>query len=471
MKTPVHNTLKKFMWLVGIFLLTHVLHAQIPNWNFESWNTYTNDVPAPWITFGTTSKVSPGANGQFAVKLQASIETGPGAVLHGLPSGNDNFFGGTPFTDRPDSMVAHFKYDIAIGDSAWVLVIFKKNGQNISDDLYLLYGNHTSDFTRKAFKIHYTSGVTPDTVVVGFTSTIPNGGGLLNLDSYVILDNISFTGTAQNVPNADFETWTTQVTHTPVGWQSDFRPLGSSVEQSSDAYSENYALKVQTIFGNQGDTIGGYTETVSPDGSGFWGPDFAVNSRPTSLKGFFKFTPENGDTFRIMVNLFKDGQQVGQGQFMSDDMVSTYTPFSAPIDYFALPSGNPDSASISIATYVWDNYPMPRGESVALIDNLSFDDFIYAGTDELLTSGNMVSLYPNPAEKNVYVRLDALKESPLSVSIINMLGKEVAVFPLPATRLGNDELQLDVSSLPAGTYMIRLQNEHSVAYTRLIIER
>ena len=374
MKKKLQTLSQRFIVILAIFCCNISL-AQIPNLDMENWTPFTFDLPSQWVTFGATSKISPGESGLYAVKLQAmasSQSSEPGGVLYGNVN-NDQFLGGTPFAARPDSMIAYFNYSIEAGDSAWVIILMKKNGDAISNDLYKYTGSFTSGFERKAFKINYTSVDIPDTVFIAFTSTIPDID-TVNANSYVILDNISFTGTSTNVPNPDFEDlWTSQTNYTLNGWDSRIRSGATEVERTTDKYAGNYAMKLQTIFESNGDTLRGYTQTSMLNNNTNWGPAFPVNSRPDSLKGFYKFIPQNVDTFTIAIGLFKNGVEVGNGFFSSPGAIGSYTPFSAPIFYNSFPTGNPDSAFIQIATFATNEYNFgPRGQSVAFIDSLSF---------------------------------------------------------------------------------------------------
>ncbi|NNC82169.1 MAG: hypothetical protein HKN79_01215, partial [Flavobacteriales bacterium] len=54
---------------------------------------------------------------------------------------------------------------------------------------------------------------------------------------------------AQTVPNSGFEEWevTPQSTLEPVGWDSDNTQLTTSTSQDTEAYSGNYAMRVQAV--------------------------------------------------------------------------------------------------------------------------------------------------------------------------------------------------------------------------------
>jgi len=464
MKNILRTYLRNIILILAIFSC-NISIGQIPNWNMENWTTTTKDAPSQWLTFGSITKVSPGQNGSYAVKLQGNnsqdYNNGPGAILYGNPGNGGGYDGGTPFTARPDSMVAYFKYSIDAGDSAWVIVILKNHGTIISSDQYAYTGSNTNGFKRMSFKIHYYSTATPDTMFIGFTSTIPNkNNGSINTVSWVILDNISFIGTTQNVPNPDFENWTTQSTYLLNGWENNSSGSGTNVMRTTDVYAGSYAMKLQ-----------GYTQTLGPNSNnnnGNWGPTFPVTSTPTSLKGFYKFIPQNGDSFDIYIGLWKNGQGVGGGGFNSPSTVNTYTPFSVPINYNSTPPQAPDSATIQIQFRTGNN---PRGLSVAYIDNLSFDRFIYFGINEASSQINNVIVFPNPTNGKLNLNFDLIQNENIVISIYDINGQEALKLTNQYLDAGNHNLTFDVSNLSNGIYFLMTKNGNSITHSKLMISK
>ena len=469
-----NNLLKITQKLVLLFAIIwcNFSHAQIPNWNMETWKTQTTDLPSQWLNYGSISKVSPGQHGSYAIKLQGDNQTGPGAVLYGIPT-NNNFLGGTAFSARPDSLIAYFKYNITVGDSAWVIVSFKKNGIAISNDNYTITGSNINTFQRKAFKIHFGTNDIPDTIFVGFTSTIPNNN-ITNTISWVILDNVSFTGTTQNVPNPDFESWNTQNVYTLNGWNARTSPNGSSVSQTTDAYAGIYAMKLQTIMIN-GDTISGYAQTGSSNNNnnGNWWPTFPVKTRPTSLNGFYKYFPQGNDTFFVNVGLWKSGQMVGYGNYALPDTTDSYSSFTAPISYFPnFPTGTPDSATIQIGTFTMNSgNSRPKGQSIAYIDNLSFDSIVASGIFESKNQINNLTIYPNPAQTKLNIQFQLLQKEKVAISIFDLNGREVLKLSEQNFDTGKHEIKVDVSNLLNGIYFVNTQSGSSISHSKLVISK
>jgi len=460
MKTRSQMLVKKLMLILAI-IWSNISFAQIPNWNMESWTTTSKDIPSQWITFGSATKVSPGQNGSYAVKLQGNISqdysNGPGAILYGNPGNNNGFEGGTPFTARPDSMVAYFKYSIDSGDSAWVIVILKNQGTIISSDQYEYTGSNTNGYKRMSFKIHYYSTATPDTMFIGFTSTIPNvdNGNQVNTSSWVIVDNISFVGTTQNIPNPDFENWTSQSTYSLNGWENKSSGSGTNVMRTTDVYAGSYAMKLQ-----------GYTQTGTNNNNGNWGPTFPVTSTPTSLKGFYKFIPQSGDSLDIYIGLWKNGQGIGGGGFMSQNTINSYIPFSVPINYNQTPPQTPDSATIQIQFRNGNN---PRGQSIAYIDNLSFDQYIYSGIPGAIQQIRNLTIYPNPTDVKLNVKFDLMHKEKVMIGIYDLNGCEVMKLSEQYFDIGKHELNFNIEQLSSGIYFMVTQSSSSITHSKLMI--
>ncbi len=457
------NFLRKILQniiLIFAIINCNISNAQIPNWNMESWTTTNKDIPSQWLTFGAITKVSPGQTGSYAVKLQGNnsqdFNNGPGAILYGTPNGN-NFDGGTPFTARPDSMVCYLKYSIDAGDTAWVIISMKKNGVAISNDLYLYTGSNTSSFKRMSFKINFMSGVNPDTMFIGFTSTIPNSGSgsQINTKSWVILDNISFTGTTQNIPNPDFENWTTQSTYSLNGWENKISSTGSNVMRTTDVYAGTYAMKLQ-----------GYTQTGTNSNNGNWGPTFPVTSTPISLKGFYKFIPQNGDSLDIYIGLWKNGQGVGGGGINSQSTVNTYTPFLVPINYNSTPPQVPDSATIQIQFRNGNN---PRGLSVAYIDNLSFDQFIYSSIVTNTQQISQINVYPNPTSSIVNVKFNLNSSENVSIIVYDLKGQQMIKLTDAFFESGTHDLNYNINTLSCGIYTLVTQSGATILHSKVLV--
>ena len=84
---------------------------------------------------------------------------------------------------------------------------------------------------------------------------------------------------------------------------------------------------------------------------------------------------------------------------------------------------------------------------------------VYLSAEE--QSGSAISVYPNPSTGLITIKGNNLQR----VDVINMLGQEV----LSVQGKGN-EMQIDLSRLPAGTYMLRVTMEDGKTYSDKVVK-
>ena len=103
-----------------------------------------------------------------------------------------------------------------------------------------------------------------------------------------------------------------------------------------------------------------------------------------------------------------------------------------------------------------------------VVGNLAFDDLNITGTlTGLIIPDNsriLTTVYPNPASSFVNVESKSIKIN--SVSVKNILGKEVK----RSSAHGN-KIQMDISGLDAGVYLVFIRTEMGVNTQRLVIRR
>ncbi|MBY0424209.1 MAG: T9SS type A sorting domain-containing protein, partial [Cytophagales bacterium] len=69
--------------------------------------------------------------------------------------------------------------------------------------------------------------------------------------------------------------------------------------------------------------------------------------------------------------------------------------------------------------------------------------------------GEGFSLFPNPAEGQVFVRLNGMKSNSINIRLVDIHGQEIV------GKTSEEQLELDISSLPAGMYMVELRDLES----------
>ncbi len=430
--------------------------SEIPNGNFESWERITKKFPTQWSYIGNcTNTLS--YNSTNALFLYGDNKFPAGIALTGaiIPGANLPT-GGTPFTARPDSMFAYINYDIAVGDTALVFIILKKNGTNISEAPNGLTGNSGGAFVRTAFPISYTSSAFPDTIIVGFLSTkITEGPQATNPESWMKIDDISFSGTNQNVPNHDFEAWDSLVFEQSTDWAYAIEEGPSNLfpyipyYKSTDAVSGQYAIHFENIAAPY--NMAAYIRSRGVNNNG----TFPLSHRYSVLNGYYKFIPAGTDTLAIRVEMLKNGAYIGNGGMNQSDTVNGYTLFSIPI-YYQDSVTVPDSFAIYIRGV---NSDTVTGNSVVYIDNLGFDGFyldsvtvsVPADEADKNTYGEM-HLFPNPANSVIFVALKGAMDGDREFKIVDITGKTLKSFKTQNQKL--ELFQLNIADLASGIYFL-----------------
>ncbi|MFN8207457.1 MAG: YCF48-related protein [Bacteroidales bacterium] len=419
----------------------------IPNWDFELWDSISKISLDEWNVGGTLSRISLG-NANFAVEMHSTKDS-PGAVIYGDYK-NGSFIGGIPFSGKPDSLLAYVNYSLTTGDTALVLLILKKEGQFITDSIYKYAGSSSGKFERLGFKIDYFQDISPDSLIIAFTSS-NFFSGTMDSTSMVMIDSIGFSGTSETVPNASLNHWTNDLHLMPKSWlPNDYRWEGNEGYTTSpvtEKYNGKYALQLSNAPSNHG-----YYNGMVRTSHGFDepSPSFPVNARHHEMNCFVKFYPDGQDSLYFNINMFKTGSPIGFGFAFIDSLADKYTRVIIPIQY----NGEeiPDSASIQI---MLGKPEKGSFNSYALIDALTFDAIsvkVKPGNQDLSTR-----VFPNPASDFVSIFTVADLGSRPELRLYDYTGREISV--IPCTGKFNNNYTFSLSGLPDGLYFGRLHDD------------
>ena len=86
-------------------------------------------------------------------------------------------------------------------------------------------------------------------------------------------------------------------------------------------------------------------------------------------------------------------------------------------------------------------------------------------------SSENVNVYPNPASDLVTVNFEALQGAELVMQMTDLSGKVVKTFDSEKLSKGAIQKQIDVSGLPVGSYMLRLQMNETVMTQKINVTR
>lgn len=261
------------------------------------------------------------------------------------------------------------------------------------------------------------------------------------------------------IPNSGFENWTNKGTYMdPQGWWSanDSVKSGSyyPVTQSTDHYPANvgsYSLRLEsqeaTAFPPPEWQDWGLCWTGGWNGNNY--PAFPVTGHPTSLCGYYKWIPQNGDTMNIHILLYSGGVQVAIATLQDSTSATSWTSFQIPISSYS----TVDSARIMLMCYA-DHVMIAHGNSVLYVDNLSFDNLI-TGIPEV-TDLHTLNIYPNPATDVLNISMPQAYCGNTNVAIYDITGRIVMQYTFV---IRSNYFPVDISTLPSGVYLLRINTE------------
>ena len=333
------------------------------------------------------------------------------------------------------------------------------------NNLFKISGNSSGNYTDLKFPIKYSSYGNADSVIFGIAaSDFRNDPQHFSGGSYLILDQIRFSGTTENLPNNDFENWCVKTVYPPDNWCCGTNPLhpeDTVIMRSSDAQHGSFAARVKNFIYTT-DTMGGWLSSSTR-----WDiPGFSVSGQHQSLTGYYRFLPENNDTLMIQARMFKNHLPIGGGMMQSNIPVYTYTPFIINIDYFT--TDIPDSVTITFQAY---NCWPPLGNSVLYIDNLNYDGFLSGVKEPVLpASGNFdFKVYPNPFSEQATVSFHIIHDEFADIRLFDVSGKQVVLLANKWFKTGDYSITLPAAGLKTGFYFCVIHTGNRVSSKKLII--
>jgi hypothetical protein len=274
--------------------------------------------------------------------------------------------------------------------------------------------------------------------------------------------------TNAQIPNNGFENWTTINSYDSLsGWGStNYLSTGSfyAVTKSIDHYPTTvgaYSVRIENNIALLSNYSG--VGCINTGGFGPKHPVFPITGHPTSLTGYYKFAPQNGDTMGIVIRLYLNGVQVTHNDLTSTVSESNWTSFNIPIASYT----SADSAFISISPSNFDgNVAKIHGNSVLYVDNLNFDNLI-TSVSEKTSVNTLFNLYPNPASNVVTLNIgNTNNNADLTLNIYNVIGTLVKSKPL-----NQNQRQINIGDLSNGIYMVTIKSKDFTETQKLIIQR
>ncbi|RLD54448.1 MAG: hypothetical protein DRI97_11480, partial [Bacteroidetes bacterium] len=129
---------------------------------------------------------------------------------------------------------------------------------------------------------------------------------------------------------------------------------------------------------------------------------------------------------------------------------------------------NVDSTGYGIGTHMFIAY-VTDGNGCRGADTVNVEFYDCTGIGEL-TGVENISLYPNPGQGSVSLRIDTEKPMTVNIKVYNNRG--VIVFEEQSINVANSELvRMDLSAQPSGIYMVNVYNERGRWIEKLVIRK
>jgi hypothetical protein len=254
-----------------------------------------------------------------------------------------------------------------------------------------------------------------------------------------ILLFLSIIASAQEIPNANFEDWTVLIwTPEPDGWVSDNTEVSLSVTQDTESYEGEYAMKVTAIQTG----IGAYGEAYTT---------FDTEIVPPSLDFYVKTASEFG-AVSVSISFFNNENEIYTEFWSTTESYSEWTPISLELNQIEPILTH---AIVRVFAEVGDLVP---GSAEISVDAMGFGSQL--STSDPLTSRE-VSVYPNPANEQIYI------DSKESIRDLRLISAEGRLIKKWESEKGQTSLNL--SEIPEGIYVLIGQTNNGTTIRKRIV--
>ena len=434
------NALLSFLFLLPF---AYAQAQSIPNASFENWSITNYDIPGDWMSsndftvdeygVATVTKVT-GFSSTNAVRIE-TMQDGPGGdTIPAFISNSDDPTsgdGGVPFSQQPTAFTGYYRSSIATGDTALLVVIFKKSGIMVGGDIFKITGSQSS-FT--AFSYPLSVPIAPDSVIIAITSSNLLDYVGVTPGSWIELDSLKFTGpgVTQSIPNGTFENWIPVSSQNPVDWD-----VYGQVARTMDKYAGTYAAQM-TSFDDFGSMESSDLQT-----------EIILNQTIDTLTGYYKFITPGIDTAMVYIVLLDANNQFLTSINQNLVPVATYTQFKVPLIAGAAGA----FISFSSSNYTLD----PVLGSTLYLDSVSIIPGP-VGVEEIATATPSITVYPNPVRVALHVAIKG-HVAGTTVKIYNSRGS--VVYDREFERLSGD-INIPVEHLPAGMYFYDIRSGETI---------
>lgn len=450
----------------------------LPNGNFENWTSIPYREPTGYETSNrevyrqqlpfNCERSTDAYHGSYAVKLTTvgnATDTMFGYIVNTQAEGDPNtWHGGAPVSGTPTALRGYYKSDIKAGDTAWIIMAFSKNGQNIGTYLHKLTGQQTT-YTLFTLSLQPALSQTPDSVMLAaVSSNAMEENGIAG--SMLLLDSVSLVGIAAQPAalNGDFESWADNLAEELLGWYTDDSRQITSI-RTTDAYKGNYAVVLGTnledhdgimrLRGNRIST-GYYPRDCNPcDQMG----GYPFSSNLDTVCFWYKYTAKSGSQGQAWVNLKKNGTNM-----FGNNVYLTNSPNWQYAEIVVMPPQTPDTLVFEAQTLRWDDSLLMYDGATLIIDEVQLKSQpLHTGLLRA-TAVNGWNIYPNPVRETLTLEIPSGHTQSIRVKLINTMGQTVL-----EQAASESAIRMEVRSLKRGIYLYAIEEAGDLIQTGKVI--
>ena len=255
------------------------------------------------------------------------------------------------------------------------------------------------------------------------------------------------TASAQQIPNAGFESWVTGtpfVPDLPEGWVTS--GTFPTVIKSTDAHSGNYAfrLHVGTYFTGIGANHVSYAFSVP-----------SSTTQPLYYTYWAKIHLSGSDAFLTNAFLTNTGSTLnvtGLNYNHAYLRAANNTDVWKQISFDMVTSGPGAYDSVTLSFY----FPTELDtSSYVIVDDLAFSQNP-AGIDNISAESTIENIYPNPAKDMATVVYSVNDIADVKLEVYDLLGTKISSMVSEKQTIGKYRAEMETDKLPAGIYVVNL---------------
>jgi hypothetical protein len=476
--------MKKILLFASLLIQTVLYGQSVPNSGFENWTSATYDSPQGYVDNSNRQayfkcgaafncvKTTDAYHGTYAIQLTTHTSATDTCFGYFVNSSNTNgnpltWTGGIPYNQMATGIKGYYKSNVAAGDSAGIIAIFRAGGNPVGFYAYKFSGTHNT-YTPFSFTFSPPLLATPDSLIFAAVSSdvfnnYAASGSMFQLDS------VSFTGVASQPAlfNGDFENWQSQTLNIPNGWYiSSGQGLGYA--RTTDSYAGTYAMEVQTYLGdNNGSPVAQAGEVATGycigNSSCTWQGGYPFSNQVDTLSFYYKYAPSGNDTAQVYLMFKKNGAIVSGAGTQIYNSAGTYQYAQIPFN-----TGTAvDTVIVQLQSSSWNNSALSFVGSDFKVDNINFKSQITGISNPFVNAGKQTFFYPNPVSNILNIMVGQNSSSEIRLTIYDVTGRAVREEWLQPS--GNIK-QLDVSILQPGIYVCELSGAGVVSRNRFVKE-